>query len=153
MIQSLCYSVSTRDIQSQSALDWTDCMKSSLEIQGADVAQLVEHRLPKPRVAGSNPVVRSIFLSCADVAQLVEQLTRNEQVVGSSPTIGSKLEAPLGITQRGFSHRCCDPWTVQQTRQWHGSKYRPLSVQTLPGVYLYWIPEWRVVGSERIILN
>ena len=27
----------------------------------ADIAQLVEHRLPKPRVAGSNPVVRSIF--------------------------------------------------------------------------------------------
>ena len=26
----------------------------------ADIAQLVEHRLPKPRVAGSNPVVRSI---------------------------------------------------------------------------------------------
>ena len=25
----------------------------------ADIAQLVEHRLPKPRVAGSNPVVRS----------------------------------------------------------------------------------------------
>ncbi|KUK58126.1 MAG: hypothetical protein XD80_1017 [Synergistales bacterium 53_16] len=28
----------------------------------ADIAQPVEHRLPKPRVAGSNPVVRSIFL-------------------------------------------------------------------------------------------
>lgn len=62
MIQSLCYSVSTRDIQSQSALDWTDCMKSSLEIQGADVAQLVEHRLPKPRVASSILVIRSIFM-------------------------------------------------------------------------------------------
>lgn len=29
----------------------------------ADIAQLVEHRLPKPRVAGSNPVVRSIIRS------------------------------------------------------------------------------------------
>lgn len=28
--------------------------------RSADIAQLVEHRLPKPRVAGSNPVVRSI---------------------------------------------------------------------------------------------
>jgi hypothetical protein len=28
----------------------------------ADVAQLVEHRLPKPKVAGSTPVVRSRFL-------------------------------------------------------------------------------------------
>lgn len=28
----------------------------------ADIAQLVERWLPKPKVAGSNPVVRSIFL-------------------------------------------------------------------------------------------
>jgi hypothetical protein len=28
---------------------------------GAGIAQLVEHRLPKPRVAGSNPVARSKF--------------------------------------------------------------------------------------------
>ena len=28
----------------------------------ANVAQLVEHWLPKPVVAGSNPVIRSIFL-------------------------------------------------------------------------------------------
>lgn len=28
----------------------------------ANVAQLVEHWLPKPAVAGSNPVIRSIFM-------------------------------------------------------------------------------------------
>src|SRR4051812_25691430 len=35
---------------SRDGLRWT---------QPADVAQLVEHRLPKPRVVGSSPIVRS----------------------------------------------------------------------------------------------
>ena len=39
----------------------------------AEVAQLVEHDLAKVRVAGSNPVFRSRWLSTnAEVAQLVE---------------------------------------------------------------------------------
>ena len=29
------------------------------DLQNAEIAQLVEHRLPKPRVAGSSPVFRS----------------------------------------------------------------------------------------------
>ncbi len=50
---------------------------------------MVEHRLPKPRVASSNLVIRSnIFY--ADVAQLVEQLIRNQQVGGSIPPVSSK---------------------------------------------------------------
>ena len=48
---------------------------------------MVEHLLPKQRVAGSSPVSRSKF---AGVAQLVEQLTRNEQVGGSSPPTSSR---------------------------------------------------------------
>ena len=52
----------------------------------------VEHRLPKPRIAGSNPVVRSILCPCR-CGSVVEQLTRNEQVVGSNPTIGSRKES------------------------------------------------------------
>jgi hypothetical protein len=54
----------------------------------ADVAQLVEHQLPKLRAAGSNPVIRSIF--SAGVAQLAERFTRNEQVTGSIPVASSK---------------------------------------------------------------
>ena len=50
---------------------------------------MVEHRLPKPRVASSNLVVRSIFY--AGVAQVVEQLIRNQQVGGSSPPASSSL--------------------------------------------------------------
>jgi len=34
--------------------------RAILEGQNADVAQLVEHHLAKVRVAGSNPVVRSV---------------------------------------------------------------------------------------------
>ena len=49
---------------------------------------MVEHQLPKLRVAGSSPVIRSIFY-LADVAQLVEQRTRNAQVAGSNPVVGS----------------------------------------------------------------
>ena len=70
---------------------------------------MVEHWLPKPRVAGSSPVFRSIerkiLSTCAaanrktrfstlkirdaDMAQLVEQRIRNAWVPGSSPGIGS----------------------------------------------------------------
>ena len=90
------------------------------ERKHAIVAQLVEHWLPKPRVAGSSPVYRSkashehklasphnIFptafqgnpkksvtfaVGFADMAQLVEQRIRNAWVEGSSPPIGSKQE-------------------------------------------------------------
>ena len=86
----------------------------------AIVAQLVEHWLPKPRVAGSSPVYRSrpamntnlhphttfspqhskaiqkksitFAVGFADMAQLVEQRIRNAWVGGSSPPIGSRQE-------------------------------------------------------------
>ena len=55
---------------------------------------MVEHRLPKPRAAGSNPVIRSIFMGPhdhnADVAQQAERRTRNAQVTGSIPVVGSR---------------------------------------------------------------
>jgi hypothetical protein len=38
-------------------------LKSPSQEVHADVAQLVEHHLAKVRVAGSNPVVRSVFLT------------------------------------------------------------------------------------------
>ncbi len=51
---------------------------------------MVEHRLPKPRVASSNLVVRSIFY--AGVAQLAERLIRNQQVRGSTPLASSIIK-------------------------------------------------------------
>ena len=42
----------------------------------ADMAQLVEHWLPKPRVAGSSPVIRSFFIS-------PEKVTRNFFIHGT----------------------------------------------------------------------
>lgn len=47
----------------------------------------VECLLPKQKVAGSNPVRRSV--NYAKVAQLVEQSLRKGKVVGSTPTFGS----------------------------------------------------------------
>lgn len=40
-----------------------DSLETMRETEYADVAQLVEHHLAKVRVAGSNPVVRSIDTS------------------------------------------------------------------------------------------
>ena len=37
----------------------SDSMFFSIKMDTADLAQLVEHWLPKPRVAGSSPVIRS----------------------------------------------------------------------------------------------
>ena len=54
----------------------------------AGIAQLVEHQLPKLRVAGSNPVSRSILIK-AHVAQLVEHILGKDVVIGSSPIVGS----------------------------------------------------------------
>ena len=48
---------------------------------------MVEHRLPKPRAASSNLVVRSIYCWCGS---MVEHVTRNDGVVGSIPTTSSR---------------------------------------------------------------
>ena len=53
----------------------------------AGVAQLVEHQPSKLRVAGSNPVSRSIYI--AHVAQLAEHLLGKEEVTSSSLVMGS----------------------------------------------------------------
>ena len=42
---------------------WLSAPPLVVEIERAEVAQLVEHHLAKVRVAGSSPVFRSIFLS------------------------------------------------------------------------------------------
>ena len=47
---------------------------------------MVEHRLPKPRAASANLVVRSIYCWCG---AMVEHVTRNDGVVGSIPTTSS----------------------------------------------------------------
>ena len=54
----------------------------------AGVAQLVEHRPSKPRVASSSLVSRSIT---AHVAQLVEHTLGKGEVTGSSPVMGLSL--------------------------------------------------------------
>ena len=51
----------------------------------AGIAQLVEHRPSKPRVASSSLVSRS----SAHVAQLVEHTLGKGEVTGSSPVMGS----------------------------------------------------------------
>ena len=52
----------------------------------AGVAQLVEHRIVTPVVAGSIPVARPITGCHGPLAQLVEQETLNLLVEGSSPS-------------------------------------------------------------------
>ena len=47
---------------------------------------MVEHQPSKLRVAGSNPVSRSIFV--AHVAQLAEHFLGKEEVTGSKPVVG-----------------------------------------------------------------
>ena len=51
---------------------------------------MVEHRLAKARVAGSNPVSRSKIERSAQIAQSVEQRTENPRVAGSIPALGIK---------------------------------------------------------------
>jgi hypothetical protein len=46
----------------------------------ADVAQLVEHWLPKPRVAGSSPVVRFFFFASSAPAHAHERRLRSTPV-------------------------------------------------------------------------
>ena len=53
--------------------------------RGAGIAQLVEHQPSKLRVAGSNPVSRSM----ARVAQSAEHFLGKEVVTGSIPVVGS----------------------------------------------------------------
>ena len=57
----------------------------------AGIAQLVEHQPSKLRVAGSNPVSRSINLEigAAQVAQQAEHLLGKEEVIGSNPILSS----------------------------------------------------------------
>ena len=66
----------------------------------AVVAQLVEHQPSMLRVAGSNPVRRSISLGCSSwangpkiayVAQSVEHVLGKDEVTGSIPVVGSKI--------------------------------------------------------------
>ncbi len=63
---------------------------------------MVEHQLPKLRVAGSNPVSRSIFgrlfeVACfAQVAQSVEHILGKDEVTGSNPVLSSIFTAGYG---------------------------------------------------------
>jgi hypothetical protein len=64
------------------------------QIFGAPVAQRIEHRPSKPRVAGSIPAGRATWrehvrrwVSMVDVAQLVEPRVVIPAVVGSSPIV------------------------------------------------------------------
>lgn len=53
----------------------------------AGIAQLVEHQPSKLRVAGSNPVSRS--MSFGRRSSEAEHLIGNEEVMGSNPIVGS----------------------------------------------------------------
>ena len=59
--------------------------KQSFSKKIAEVAQSVEHQPSKLRVAGSNPVFRSI----RQCSSAVEHFLGKEEVTGSSPVIGS----------------------------------------------------------------
>ena len=54
------------------------------------IAQLVEHRSPKPSAVGSIPTAPAN----AAIAQSVEHAAVNRRVVGSSPTGGAKSGLP-----------------------------------------------------------
>ena len=54
--------------------------------RNADVAQLAVHAICNREVAGSIPVIGSIY---ASVAQLVEQRAENPRVAGSTPARGT----------------------------------------------------------------
>src|SRR5699024_8144160 len=66
----------------------------------ADVAQLVEHHLAKVRVAGSNPVVRSIPpprpRTQRAIGAAVARIPDTEEVTGSIP-VSPTPQGPLGI--------------------------------------------------------
>src|SRR5699024_561320 len=66
----------------------------------ADVAQLVEHHLAKVRVAGSNPVVRSIPpprpRTPRAIGAAVARFPDTEEVTGSIP-VSPTTQGPLGI--------------------------------------------------------
>ena len=64
----------------------------------AEVAQLVEHQPSKLRVAGSNPVFRSLDISRCSSG--VERFLGKEKVTGSIPVIGSLLTTSFF----GFNH-------------------------------------------------
>jgi hypothetical protein len=85
------------------------------KVQGAGIAQLVEHQPSKLRVAGSNPVSRSTEVGFAEnheearalvagsrrfgpahVAQSVEHFLGKEEVTGSNPVMGSRTGGPEG---------------------------------------------------------
>ena len=56
----------------------------------ARVAQLVERLLAKEKVAGSNPVSRSFYLTLeGHLAQLVERFVYIEDVGGPSPSVAT----------------------------------------------------------------
>ena len=66
----------------------------------ADLAHLVERDLAKVEVAGSSPVIRSIFLKeemqissflIGSIAQLGEHLPYKQRVIGSSPIVSTKF--------------------------------------------------------------
>ena len=59
----------------------------------ADLAHLVERDLAKVEVAGSSPVIRSIFFGNSEngsLAQLGEHLPYKQRVTGSSPVASTK---------------------------------------------------------------
>ena len=58
------------------------------KVTHADLAHLVERDLAKVEVAGSSPVIRSIFFGITEngsLAQLGEHLPYKQRVTGSSP--------------------------------------------------------------------
>ena len=68
----------------------------------ADLAHLVERDLAKVEVAGSSPVIRSIFQKeemkvssflIGSIAQLGEHLPYKQRVIGSSPIVSTMRES------------------------------------------------------------
>ena len=69
------------------SLRWFESKSRSHFLIYAGIAQLVEHRPSKPRVASSSLVSRFF----AHVAQLVEHTLGKGEVTGSSPVMGSSV--------------------------------------------------------------
>ena len=70
----------------------------------ADLAHLVERDLAKVEVAGSSPVIRSIFFGNTEngsLAQLGEHLPYKQRVTGSSP-VASTMNGLKSIGFRPF---------------------------------------------------
>ena len=72
------------------------------------IAQLVEHRSPKPSAVGSIPTAPAN----AAIAQSVEHAAVNRRVVGSSPTGGARmwLAATVAVTASLLFKRCGTVW-------------------------------------------